>query len=249
MRSKQFRLGALFLTSVMLLSLVLGMLGGCQSQSPLGTFTDDMGREVSIDRIPQRIVSMAPSHTEILFALGLGDRVVGVTKYCNYPEEAKEKEIIGGFATADPEKVIALEPDLILAFGSVQESLVGELEARGQKVFWLYPHSVSEVLESFERIGELVGASAAGQRLRKEVEEEIGRVAAKTKDVPEQERPTVFRVMGLNPPATIGGAAFQTDDYWLAGGRNVFADTDKDYFQLDLQTLIERLLRPGRRAA
>ena len=73
---------------------------------------------VKIEKVPQRIISLAPSNTEILFALGLGNKVVGVTSYCNYPEEAKEKEIIDGFATPDLEKIIALTPDLILAFGT-----------------------------------------------------------------------------------------------------------------------------------
>ena len=237
MRIKMGRLAALYLVLAMLLSLVLSTVAGCQSQLQLGTFTDDMGREVRIEKVPQRIISLAPSNTEILFALGLGDRIVGVTRYCNYPEEAKEKEKIGGFANPDPEKIIALKPDLILASGSLQKSLVTKLEEKGQTVFWLYSHSVNDVLESFERIGKLTGSSAAAQELRKEIETRIERVEAKIKDIPEQERPTVFRVMNLDPPGTIGGASFQTDVYRLAGGRNIFAGTDKDYFQLDLQTL------------
>jgi len=237
-KNKLHRWGML-LVLIMLLSLVLSTVAGCQSQLQLGTFTDDLGREVRIEKVPQRIISLAPSNTEILFALGLGDRVVGVTRYCNYPEEAKEKEVIGGFASPDLEKIIALKPDLIIAKGSLQKSLVTKLEEKGQTVFWLYPHSVYEVLESLERIGKLTGSSAAAQQLRKEIEERIERVEAKSKDIPEQERPTVFRVMGLDPPGTIGGASFQTHVYRLAGGRNIFADTDKDYFELDLEALIK----------
>jgi len=239
MHNKSNRLDRFFLVSMLILCLILSIVTGCQPQSPLGTFTDDMGREVTMEKVPKRIVSLAPSHTEILFALGVGDRVVGVTQYCNYPDEAQKKGIVGGFATPDIDKIIALKPDLILSFGSLQKSLVGELEAKGQKIFWLYPHTFKEVLDSFERIGELVGASAAAQRLIREVEQEIDRAAAKTEDIPDEERPTVFRVMGLDPPATIGGQAFQTDVYHLAGGINIFADTDKDYFQFGLQTLID----------
>jgi len=239
MKSKLNRLGAFFLVSVTLLSLLPVIAAGCQPKSQPGTFTDDSGRAVRIDKVPQRIISLAPSHTEILFALGLGDRIVGVTRYCNYPEEAKEKEIIGGFATPDLEKIIALKPDLILSVGSLQKSLVTKLEEKGQTVFWLYPRSVYEILESFERIGKLTGSSAAAQKLRKDVEARIENVEAKIKDIPEEKRPTVFRVMGLDPPGTIGGASFQTDVYRLAGGRNIFADTDKDYFELDLETLIK----------
>ena len=223
---------------VVLLSLLISTVVGCQPKFQPGTFTDDLGREVYLESIPQRIVSLAPSHTEILFALGLGDRVVGVTRYCNYPEEAKEKEKIGGFATAEIEKIIALKPDLILAFGTLQKSLVTELEDKGQTVFHLYPHNVKDILESFERIGEITGSSTAAKQLRKEIEERIETVQARIRNIPEQERPTVFRVMGLDPPATIGGDAFQTDVYRLAGGRNIFGKTKKDYFELDLQTLV-----------
>ena len=219
------------------LSLLVSMLIGCQPQFQPGTFTDDMGREVRIDKVPQRIISLAPSHTEILFALGLSDRVIGVTRYCNYPEEAKEKEKIGGFATPDIEKIIALKPDLILAFGTVQTSQVTELEDRGQTVFWLYPHTVEDILESFERIGEITGKVSAAKQLRKGIEERIRVVQENIGGIPEREKVTVFRVMGLDPPATIGGDAFQTDVYRLAGGRNIFGNTKKDYFQLDLQTL------------
>lgn len=222
-----------------ILSLLISMVAGCQQQFSPGTFTDDLGREVSIEKVPQRIISLAPSNTEILFALGLADRVVGVTRYCNYPEEAKQKEQIGGFADPDPEKIIALKPDLILASGTLQKSLVIELEERGQTVFWLYPRTVKDILESFVRIGEITGSSATAQQLKERIEERIKTVEERVKDIPEQERPTVFRVMGLDPPATIGGESFQTDEYWIAGGKNIFADTDKNYFQLDLETLLK----------
>ena len=131
-----------------------------------------------------------------------------------------------------------MKPDLILAFGTLQKSLVTELEDKGQTVFHLYPHNVKDILESFERIAEITGSSTAAKQLRKEMEERIETVQARIRNIPEQERPTVFRVMGLDPPATIGGDAFQTDVYRLAGGRNIFGNTKKDYFQLDLQTLV-----------
>jgi len=223
---------------IVVLSLFATIFSGCQPQFQPGTYTDDMGREVRIERVPQRIISLAPSHTEILFALGLSDRVIGVTRYCNYPEEAKEKEIIGGFATPDIEKIIALKPDLVLAFGTVQTSQVAELEDRGQTVFWLYPHTVEDILESFVRIGEITGKVDAAKQLKEGIEERIRVVQENVKDIPEREKVTVFRVMGLDPPATIGGDAFQTDTYRLAGGRNVFGNTKKDYFQFDLQTLV-----------
>ncbi len=198
-----------------------------------------MGREVRIERAPQRIVSLAPSNTEILFALGLGDRVVGVTRYCDYPEQAKEKRVIGGFTTIDPDEIISLKPDLILAFGDLQKSLANELEERGQTVFWWYPHTVDNLLEAFERIGKLTGRSHNAQQLRKKMEERLDAIQGRVKNIHEQERPTVFRVMSLDPLGTIGGDAFQSGIYRLAGGKNIFADTKKDYFKIEFETLLK----------
>ena len=84
-------------------------------QTPTQYVVDDLGRLVTINGTPERIISLAPSNTEILFALGLGDRVVGVTMYCDYPPEAQDKEKVGDYYGPDIEKIIALEPDLILA--------------------------------------------------------------------------------------------------------------------------------------
>ncbi len=192
-------------------------------------------------KIPQRIVSLAPSNTEILFDLGLGAKVVGVTRYCNYPEGAKEKEIVDGFINPDLEKVIALKPDLILAYSTLQKPLVSKLEERGQNVFWFYTHTVNDILESFERIGEVTGKGEAAQRLRKDVEARVEAVQERVKNIPEQEIPSVFRVHSAQRGTigTIGGDAFQTDVYRLAGGKNIFADTTKDYFKIDLETLLK----------
>ncbi|MDI6792775.1 MAG: TonB-dependent receptor [bacterium] len=204
------------------------------------TVEDDLGREITIPEPPQRIVSLVPSHTEILFALGLDQKIVGVTKYCNYPLEAGNKDKVGGWATPDVEKIVALNPDLILTFGTVQQALVKELEEKGQTVFWLYPQTVEAVLDSFEKIGRITDRVYEAGQLRTEIEQKIEAVEQKTSNIPEKERLTVFRVMGLEPPATIGSQSFQTDVHRLAGGQNIFSDVDKDYFQLDLETLLER---------
>lgn len=188
--------------------------------------------------IPQRIVSLAPTHTEMLFELGLGDRVVGVTRYCEYPEDGREIAKIEGFANPDLEKIISLEPDLILSLGGIQTPMVKELEARGQTVYWTYPHNVDEILESIEQVGELTGTTARARELITHIREKLDSVRSKLKNITEKERPGVFRVMGLNPPGTIGGVSFQTDFYYEAGARNIFSDTRQDFFQTNFDTLV-----------
>jgi len=106
--------------------------------------TDDLGRNVTITKEPQRIISTAPSNTEVLFALGLGDRVVGVTEYCNYPPEAMEKEKIGGFSTVSIEKVVALNPDIVFASDKTGEENIEKLENFGIAVVVLHPKDIED---------------------------------------------------------------------------------------------------------
>jgi iron complex transport system substrate-binding protein len=114
-------------------------------QTPTQYVFDDLGRLVAINGTPQRIISLAPSNTEILFALGLGDKVVGVTDWCDYPPEALDKEKVGGYDTPDIEKIAALTPDLILvAYGTPIDVIntlegLGELEER-PRVFYIVWH-------------------------------------------------------------------------------------------------------------
>src|SRR4030042_545892 len=109
-----------FMACLFIIALVLTGLIGCDGEPGTETlsrneFTDQAGRVVHFDIVPQRIVSLAPSNTEILFALGLGDRVVGVTDYCDYPPEAREKTHIGGYWTPDVETIVSLAPRLVVA--------------------------------------------------------------------------------------------------------------------------------------
>ncbi|MFH1835791.1 MAG: helical backbone metal receptor, partial [Methanobacteriota archaeon] len=106
-----------FVILIALFGLLVGLITGCQPQFQPGTYVDDMGRDVNIDKIPQRIVSHVPPITEMLFAIGLGDRVVGISDYCDYPEEAKLKPSVGDYYNPSIENIVALEPDLVLTDG------------------------------------------------------------------------------------------------------------------------------------
>jgi len=201
---------------------------------------DDLGREIEFIRKPERIVSLSPSHTEILFALGLESHIVGLTDHCNYPEAVREKLRIGGFVDPDIEKIISLDPDLILAFGLVQKPIVRLLENRGKKTFWVNPHSIKELFDSIERIGRITGAVSEAKHLKQTMEKRLKILEEKLKDIPQKKRPTLFRVMGLDPLGTVGGDSFQTDVFRLAGGKNVFSDIKRDYFEVDEKVLFER---------
>src|SRR2546430_102574 len=127
--------------------------------------TDETGRAVAIPQPIRRIVSLAPNLTETLFALGLGDRVVGDTDFCDYPPEAKNREHVGGPVTPNLEKIAQLRPDLVLATrsGGNRLSTVQSLETLGLAVFATDPHSMDEVIASTEHIAEIAGAGEQGR--------------------------------------------------------------------------------------
>ena len=108
--------------------------------------TDQLGRVVKLDGIPQRIISIAPSNTEILFALGLADKIVAVTDYGDYPPEAKDKPSVGGYSTPSIEEIVALSPDIIIATSVHEDKVIPQLEAKGLTVIALDSNTLDEVL-------------------------------------------------------------------------------------------------------
>ena len=122
-------------------------------------FHDALGREVVLAEEPKRIVSLAPNITEILYALKLGDRVVGVTRFSDYPEEAKEKPKLGSYINPNVEKIVALEPDLILAtYGGNPEARALHLERLGLALYVTRPKTIEDVLVMINNIGMITGA-------------------------------------------------------------------------------------------
>ena len=155
---------------VALLSIAL-VLTACtpSEQTPTQYVFDDLGRLVAINGTPQRIVSLAPSNTEILFALGLGDKVVGVTDWCDYPPEALEKEKVGGYDTPDIEKIVALNPDLILvAYGTTMD-VINSLVGLGLTVFGIKTTDLDDLLDDIRRIGEITDKEVEAQALTSEM--------------------------------------------------------------------------------
>jgi iron complex transport system substrate-binding protein len=218
---------------VMLLSMALA-LAACSPS--LGTFVDDLGRLVAINGTPQRIVSLAPSNTEILFALGLGDKVVGVTDLCDYPPEALEKEKVGGYYGPDIEKIIALEPDLILATDFHRFELIPALEEQGFTVFAVAPQTLDDVLESIQKVGKITGKEQEALGLVNEMQSKIEEIQDLTGGL--GERPRVFYVTWHGPIWTVGRDTWIDDLIWIAGGNNTFSQ----YFESGAMVEIEWVL-------
>ncbi len=235
MKSRRWILAAL---SVLLIVILSTALVPAQSPEPV-RLVDDLGRSVTLDKIPERIISLAPSNTEILFALGLEEKIAGVTKYCDYPPEAKEKEKIGGFSTPDIEKIVALAPDLILATSMHQKEVIPKLEKKGLTVVALAPEDLTGILYDIIMVGKLTEEKKEAFELVAQMENGIEGVTKKTKDLTEEERPKVFWVTWQEPIWTTGSGTFIHQLIVKAGGKNVFADL-KGYKTVDLEAVIER---------
>ena len=234
----------LWRAAVVLLSLVLasGLIISCTSapKEPKMTHiecTDQIGRLVTLEGIPERIVSLAPSNTEILFALGLGDKVVGVSDYCDYPAEAQEKPKVGGYSTADIERIVALEPDLILIEDFHKDEILPALEKLGQTVVMIDPRSLDEVLESFILIGDITGKTDEAESLVTEMAARIKAITDKTDKLSAEERPSVFYVMWHDPLMTVGIDTRIHELISKAGGVNVFQESE-GYPMIDLEALV-----------
>ena len=119
------------------------------------TIVDDLGNEVTIEQEPEKLVSLAPSSTEIIFALGLGDKVIGRTEYCDYPAEAQSVEVVGGFSNPNVELIISLEPDVVFAQGSVKDETKAMLEDLGIKVIIFNPANIDNVIKNIETVAKV----------------------------------------------------------------------------------------------
>lgn len=204
------------------------------------TVVDDLDREVTIEKMPQRIISLAPSNTEILFALGLGDKVVGVTQYCDYPEAAKSKPRVAGYSTPALEKVVSLEPDLILADAIHEKTVLLALEKQGLTVIVLAAKSLDTVLEDITLVGRIMGKSKAAARLVDGLSDRIEAVTAKTRGLALKERPRVLHVIWHDPIWTMGADTFIDDLIQKAGGVNIFADEFKKSRVVSMEAVVDR---------
>ncbi|MBI2849623.1 MAG: cobalamin-binding protein [Chloroflexi bacterium] len=193
--------------------------------APVASFpmeiTDQLGRVVTIKKAPQRIISIAPSDTEIIFALGLGDMVVGVDQYSDYPAEAKTKTNLGGYTNPSIEKIVALNPDLILVTRVHEAKVIPVLESMHYPVLGLDPKTVDEVLTAINLVGKITGKNREAADLTASLQKRIGAVTDKTNKLNESQRPKTFYIVWPDPLMSSGNGTFQADLIQKAGGTNI----------------------------
>ena len=186
-------------------------------------FTDFMDREIVLEKEPKRIVSLAPSITELLYALGAGDRIVGVTDYDNYPPEVEELPKVGGYKGANVEAITAQNPDLVFASPQAGKEEVEAIENLGIPVVVLEARDIEGIYESIRLLGRITGTEEKGEEIIGEMEARIEEVKEKVEGLP---RPDVFHLLSLNGNWTSGKGTFIDELITIAGGNNVAGDIE-----------------------
>ena len=179
---------------------------------------------------PQRIVSLAPSVTETVFALGFGNRLVGVTTYCDYPAEARKVPKIGGFMSPSLEAIVSKRPDLVIGVRSATDPMKArEMERLGLKVTLISLTSVSDILNSIKDVARLLGNPQAGEELVRKITWQFDEVKKRVAPAP---RRATLLVVGLRPLVAVGGKNFIDELITFAGGENIAGNATQPWLNL-----------------
>jgi len=195
--------------------------------SPGGHVLDDLGILVPNTPAPHRIISLAPSITETLFALGLDSSIIGVTEYCNHPAAARLKESIGGMTNPSFERIAGLNPDLILmSVAGNSRADYDKLVNLGFRVFVSNPSGIDEVYESIQKIGQMTGAQTAADSLVDSMRAEQERLTKEARQRPARD---ILMLLSLRPPIAAGDKTFLQEMLLLANTRNLAVEAPTSY--------------------
>ncbi len=188
------------------------------------TVTDDSGKEITFDKVPETVISLQPSNTEILYALGVGNKVIGATDFDNYPEEAKDVERVSDSMTINSEKIISLKPDAIIAYTIGDEAALKPLEDAGIPIFIIKSAvTFDDVYSDIDQIAKVMGVTDQGDDLVKNIKKQIKDVEEKVASVDSKEK-TYFEISPSPEIYTAGAETFQQEILASAGIENIFAD-------------------------
>ncbi len=183
--------------------------------------SDDSGRSITLPQPAQRIVSLAPHATEILFAAGAGQHIVGVTEYSDFPPAARDISSVGSGVALDLERIVRLKPDLVVAWESGNSApQVARLEALGIPVYRSEPHDFAAIAATMEKLGRLTGTPAAGESNAANFRARLAQLQARYRHRP---RVTVFYQIWRSPLMTLNGEHMVSAALDLCGGENIFA--------------------------
>jgi len=216
--------------------LTLAWLLGAASAFAGVSAVDSDGRRIELVRPAQRIVSLAPHATEQLFAAGAGGKLVAVSEYSDYPEEARRLPQVASSGGIDLERVLALEPDLVVAWRlEATAAALARLETLGLAVFYSEPRRLAQIPDSIEALGKLAGTGDVAHSLATSLRSQLDLLKARYGS----RRPvSVFYQISERPLMTLGGRQFVSDAIELCGGRNVFADSPVMAPQVNIEAVL-----------
>jgi len=216
--------------------LTLAWLGAAASALAGVSAVDSDGRRLELAQPAARIVSLAPHVTEQLFAAGAGARLVAVSEYSDYPEEAKRLPQVASSAGVDLERVLALKPDLVVAWRlEATAAALARLEALGVPVFYSEPRRLAQIPDSIEALGELAGTANTARGVASSLRERLNQLKTQYAS---KRRVSVFYQISERPLMTLGGRQFVSDAIELCGGHNVFADSPVMAPQVNIEAVL-----------
>jgi len=176
-----------------------------------------------------RYISLAPSTTEILFALGLDEEIVGVSSYCNYPAKVKTKAKVGDFSHPNMEQIFALKPDYIFCTGLEQAPVIAELKHLGLRAYVADPINIEELFDTIDDIGRITKKAKEAAALIKRMRDDVQKISSRARLIPQKDRVKVFVEIWHEPLMTAGEGSFIDELIVLAGGINIAHDLRRPY--------------------
>lgn len=207
-----------------------------QTDLPTREVTDDLGRMIKIPPTIERAVSLAPNLTENIFAVGAGNKLVGVTSFCDYPEDAQKIQKIGDTINPNMETIIALKPQIVFVSTASQiENFAKTLEGQNIAVFITNPHDFEGILRNLKQLGDILGTSANAEKLIADLRTRVKAVEERVKDKPKTK---VFVQISKEPLFTIGKDSFITEIIERAGGESATKNVATAYPKLSKETAL-----------
>lgn len=204
------------------------------------TVCDASGKLVKVKTNVSRIVSLAPNLTEMLFAMGLGDKVVGVSSASDFPPAVKNLPKVGQFTAVSVEKIVSLRPDIVIAtMDGNSQTDVEKLRSLNVEVFCIFPNSVAGLLDSINQLGMVLSCKRQAEKLVQNMQLAIGSVSSKARTLAKSKpKPKVLIALDLNPLVSASGQTFLGELVELAGGNNVVGGSSIRYPRLNLESIV-----------
>jgi iron complex transport system substrate-binding protein len=200
------------------------------------TFVDDLGRKVFLAQAPTRVVSLAPSITEILYAIGLNDEIVGVSEFCDYPPAAMQKPKVG-YAHPNIEVIVTLRPDLVLAPRAfLRADLLAKLEQLKIPTFIVDPESFEEIPSRIQTVGRILNRTSSADGVAMAMRQRIAAIRSKMETVTAVR---VLYVLNSQPLITVGPGSYLHQVINAAGGSNIASKTTVPYPRLNMETVLK----------